>query len=1318
MINSILNRHKDSVKFDNIIMDNNIITNTHDIKTHIQQHFNQWTGPRDIDEVIFNSTWYNEYEPQNHISSDWYQSALLEFSIEEVSSTLAQLPNNKACGPSGISYEMLKHAGLPFLQAITSLFNRCITSNKIPKQWKEGRIFPISKKPIFDGNLTNTRPISLLEHTKKLYTKLLTNRLNYIFTKYPILSPYNYIALPGNSTSIPIHILNNIIEDATCNSKDLWLISQDISKAYDSVNPNLFQKSLLRLNMPLQLIDVLTNLLTNRHNRVISNLGLTDTYQVQNGIDQGETITPLFWRIYYDPLIHRIASRFPGYTLSTKWQTDLHSHTNYHLQTSISVLAYMDDTLWISHSKEEMEHITSTAKSFYQMANLQVNPNKSVFATNSKPTTISFINSTLKSIPTNEPFKYLGCWFTLNNKQSEQIKRIQQETYQLTYIANSKKITDKQITYIINTVIIPTLEYRLHNIVLSRTICNNILAKYLTVAKHKSHLSRSIPNSTMLNPHLYNIRNIWDIQLQHHISNFLTRINNPNTLGITTRIRLQQLQNNLWSSTNILQHPDPIIDGPNRLSLNYKIIQLFVHLHIYITANSNFSWPHTIQYNLQPLETILNNHPKYNTFKQQLRKHKILYLEQLCSADNTNLLEWTHLSPRLRHIPKGKLPLWFSTLEDIVLADKYNRLLLDQYQPTGTNIFAISSYSIPKRSKPWIITINDNEIIFGKIRKQYPNTTEVSITHWQADFDLNNTSCYPLPPISYKPCSGCHLNSNRIKSACTLEISTTTATKFFGRIIHGKLKFNANYMDLIFSMAIKQPLSDLILSPPTIPVADSIATSIFHPGELTTKLVQISTNNLNSRSFNFYTDGSVINIGSEHCTMGIGWVQVDNNNQISSKFNAQIKLWPSSYKAELVSILSAIATTPRNSTINIYTDSQSIISKYDELISPTFNPNKLFKFNAWPLWHTFLNIMKSYQLQVIFHKVQAHTDNTFNNLADSLAKQHIISPYLNFNYTNIHNPYHILQWEEEKFFIEQATRPFIKNICKAHILAMWSSQQRNQEWSQVNHKIDWRSTWLYFNHNHKPTHNITNFKLNQLKSFKIKTLLNELPTHSLYHNLYPTTFQHTICFHCGALDSPLHWLNCSSSTLLQYIINTCINQYLNSTEVDLIPDQKTELIQLIQQHEAFNLVAVHQSSHYLELTLKGLIPNSLIRTVQNFHIPYKQASHIIIELLLKINEQVYEQLWKPYCTNFSNWRKHYQITYPYSKPRDIPSTNNRTSHPRIKYTYSCLCGTADQLHSYSGNCPPMGQAHKKISIWYIYWIKYSITLNFIPSIRI
>jgi len=210
------------------------------------------------------------------------------------------------------------------------------------------------------------------------------------------------------------------------------------------------------------------------------------------------------------------------------------------------------------------------------MANLQINPTKSIFATNTKPTSITFFNSTLNSIPNNQPFKYLGCWFTLNNKQTHTIKLIQEEAFQLINTANTKNITDKQITYIINTVIIPTLEYRIYNIVLPRTTCNRILAKYLTVAKHKSHLAQSIPNSTMLHPYLYNIRNIWDIQLQHHITTFLQQINDSYLLGISTCIRLQQLQNNLWSTTNILEHPQPNVDGQNKHTLNFKIIQLFL----------------------------------------------------------------------------------------------------------------------------------------------------------------------------------------------------------------------------------------------------------------------------------------------------------------------------------------------------------------------------------------------------------------------------------------------------------------------------------------------------------------------------------------------------------------------------------------------------------------------------------------------------------------------------------------------------------------------------------------------------------------------
>ena len=180
---------------------------------------------------------------------------------------------------------MIKHASPTCIQAITALFNRCLDSGQVPKQWKHSRIYPIPKRNTFDGDLNLTRPISLIEHIRKLYTKIITNRLNSAFTQHTILSSFNYVALPGNSTSIPIHILNNLTEDASSNHKDIWLLSQDMSKAYDSVNLTLLKQSLLRLALPLKTINTIIDLFTNRHNQVITNLGLTFSYPVHNGID-------------------------------------------------------------------------------------------------------------------------------------------------------------------------------------------------------------------------------------------------------------------------------------------------------------------------------------------------------------------------------------------------------------------------------------------------------------------------------------------------------------------------------------------------------------------------------------------------------------------------------------------------------------------------------------------------------------------------------------------------------------------------------------------------------------------------------------------------------------------------------------------------------------------------------------------------------------------------------------------------------------------------------------------------------------------------
>src|SRR6185295_2506426 len=131
----------------------------------------------------------------------------------------------------------------------------------------------------------------------------------------------------------------------------------------------------------------------------------------------------------------------------------------------------------------------------------------------------------------------------------------------------------------------------------------------------------------------------------------------------------------------------------------------------------------------------------------------------------------------------------------------------------------------------------------------------------------------------------------------------------------------------------------------------------------------------------------------------------------------------------------------------------------------------------------------------------------------------------------------------------------------------------------------------------------------------------------------------TNCFHCNIANSHSHWHTCANTLLLNQIIQTSTNQIILNKLPDLNTYQKNNLIHKIIHHPALNPLYILPNTLYSNLTLKGLIPKSLITTVQNFDILFKTASEVIIDIFLNINEQSHEQLWKTYCILFSNWKK-------------------------------------------------------------------------------
>src|SRR6266498_3329760 len=108
--------------------------------------------------------------------------------------------------------------------------------------------------------MTNTRLIALLDTLRKVTTKLLTNRLSRLLKSTNVLKGLNFCGLKEEGTSDPLQIMNNLMEDAREHNKELWIATQDMRKAYDSVSLKSLKLALLRIDLPAPFVNWISDL--------------------------------------------------------------------------------------------------------------------------------------------------------------------------------------------------------------------------------------------------------------------------------------------------------------------------------------------------------------------------------------------------------------------------------------------------------------------------------------------------------------------------------------------------------------------------------------------------------------------------------------------------------------------------------------------------------------------------------------------------------------------------------------------------------------------------------------------------------------------------------------------------------------------------------------------------------------------------------------------------------------------------------------------------------------------------------------------------
>src|SRR5437763_3765890 len=109
-------------------------------------------------------------------------------------------------------------------------------------------------------------------------------------------------------------------------------------------------------------------MLTDRQTKIITPSGLTNPITIKSGIEQGDPLSPIIWKIYYDPILTHIMENYEADLLTikaTQPEQIITSNNQHSISTKIPPLAFMDDTVFISKSKEGIERIASIANKLY-----------------------------------------------------------------------------------------------------------------------------------------------------------------------------------------------------------------------------------------------------------------------------------------------------------------------------------------------------------------------------------------------------------------------------------------------------------------------------------------------------------------------------------------------------------------------------------------------------------------------------------------------------------------------------------------------------------------------------------------------------------------------------------------------------------------------------------------------------------------------------------------------------------------------------------------------------------------------------------------
>lgn len=225
-----------------------------------------------------------------------------EIKEEEIQEVLMKKNSSTAPGHDGITYTLIKMMPTIWFIWLAKAYTQILKTGIVPISWKSIVVHPIKKPNTRGLSVTDYRPISLLSTLRKIFEKIIQERLSFYLERNSLWPKSQYGFRKGFSSAFNIYTLLTDIQIAFFTKKQVLALFLDISHAYDSVQLHILIQKLQLLGIPCQILRVILHLMEQRRISLSMSRQNRQSRVSDQGIPQGSSLSPLLYACYVGDL--------------------------------------------------------------------------------------------------------------------------------------------------------------------------------------------------------------------------------------------------------------------------------------------------------------------------------------------------------------------------------------------------------------------------------------------------------------------------------------------------------------------------------------------------------------------------------------------------------------------------------------------------------------------------------------------------------------------------------------------------------------------------------------------------------------------------------------------------------------------------------------------------------------------------------------------------------------------------------------------------------------------------------------------------------